>query len=249
MTIRFSDMSRRVYQVNPVIRANKFEAAHKKTQIEKYGRETFVECPGIFDYKNTGWLIPAWDEFKVYSSENATMAYAGSKKRPAEWKFPYPIDGYPPDDVKKHIAMMDPAITDGIPTQCPYSDSVSSLKALHFGCPWSIDTDEEVSFLLMPPFYHSNIVDDFNIFPGIVDYNSSFSTINFIAAPRRIGTFTIKAGTPLLHVIPIEKKKYVAQYGPSKKSVMMGLKASASQFYRKYVMKRSRYDLELDDVD
>ena len=239
-------MSRRVYSVNPVEKANRVEGAHKKTQIEKHGRETFVDCPGIFDYKNTGWVITAWDEIKVYCSAEATMAYVGGQKRPSPWHTPQPtkdpMEGY---ELPKKGTHMSPDITDGIPPghQCP----VKRLQPLHFAAPWCIETDEEISLLLLPPTYHSDIVNDFIVYPGIVDYTSKFSTLNVIMSPKREGTFVIKAGTPLLHVIPIEKKTYNATYGPAKKPIMGGIIASCNQFYRKYVMKRSKYNLELDE--
>ena len=43
------------------------------------------------------------------------------------------------------------------------------------------------------------------------------------------------------------KKTYTASCGP-KKTNDLGVVASAKQFYRKYVMKRGRYNLEIDDA-
>ena len=246
---RFSDQSRCAYDVNPIVRANRCETPHKKKQVEKYGQETFVDCPGIFDYKNTGWIMTAWDEFRIYASDKSVMAYAGCEKRDANWQLPKPVSGYPPitgEPVLKGV--MSQKITDGIPvgtnTGCP----VKSLSAIHFGSPWAVETDEEISLLLLPPMYHSDIVNDFMIFPGIVDYSADFSTINFIAAPRRAGTYTIKAGTPLLHMIPIEKKHYKAEFGPMIAPKIKSMKATARQFYRRYLQKRHKYDLEFVDV-
>ena len=58
----------------------------------------------------------------------------------------------------------------------------------------------------------------------------------------------IKAGTPLLHIIPMVKKNYRAEYGPAKGGEL-GVVASAKQFYRKYVMKRAKYQLDINDED
>lgn len=195
--VKFSDMTGSVYNIHPIQRAAFLDGAHKKEQLERHGKETFVDCPGMFDYKNTGWILPAWDEFKIYSSEHATMAYTGNESRKSNLTMP---------------SAMSKDITDGIPKShsgCP----VKRLQPLHFSSPWRIDTEKEISLLLLPPVYHSDIVNEMLIYPGIVDFNSRFGTINVIMSPKREGTFVIKAGTPLLHIIPIEKREYNAAYG------------------------------------
>lgn len=244
MKFHFADMSRALYDVHPIEKASRVDGVHKKHQIEKYGKETFVDCPGIFDYKNLGWIMPAWDEIKVYCSDNATMAYQGgdSKSRQALWKATNPVENF---NLRGVCGNMAKEIPDGVPigSECP----VKELHPLHVLSPWRIETDEDVSLLLLPPIYHSKIVNDFLIYPGVVDYSSKFDTLNLIMSPRRTGTFTIKAGTPLLHIIPVVKNNYNATYGPAKKNKMGSIMASCGQFYRKYVMKRSKFNLELEE--
>ena len=245
MGIRFSDVSGATYTVNPIVPARSVEPIYKSKQVEKYGSDLFAGCPGIFDYKNVGWIMPAWDDIRVYSSDNATMAYAGSQKRPPQWKIPQKVDNYKPTF---NAGPMDKRMVDGVPAgnACP----VKSLQPLHFSSPWVCEMfgDEYCSLLLMPPFYHSDIVDKVQVFPGIVDYTKVFDTMSIVLAPRTTGTFTIKAGTPLVHIIPLEKKTYKATYGPAKMNRMKGFKASCEQFYRKYIMKRSRFEVKLDDL-
>lgn len=240
--VRFTDMSKKVYSVHPIQKAVNVDGAHKKVQMQKHGRETFVDCPGIYDYKSQGWIMTAWDEFKIYASENATMAYTGCEKRTSELPIPQPIKEPP-----EMGGAMSQKITDGIPpeTTCP----VKRLQPLHFVSPWRVDTKEGITLLLMPPTYHSDIGNDIMIFPGVVDYTSKFATLNVILAPRKEGVFTIKAGTPLLHIIPIVKKEYNATYGPAKNTDPLGVIANAKQFYRKYVMKRAKYSLEFDEPE
>ena len=233
--VKFADTTNRAYKFHPIQKAVNVEGSYKQKQIEKHGRETFVDCPGIFDYKSQGWIMTMWDEFKIYASDNATMAYAGSQSRPADT--PLPTNGKRTGDPTS----MSADITDGIPieTECP----VKRLQPLHFQSPWKIETDKDISLLLLPPIYHSNIVDDILIYPGVVDYSPTFGTINLICSPRRKGVFTIKAGTPILHIIPMVKREYNAVCGPTN-SGLYGAIASAKNFYRKYVMKRSKYNLE-----
>lgn len=248
MGIRFSDMSGQIYTVNPIVPARNVEPVHRKVQLEKYDSEMFAVCPGIMDFKNTGWIMPAWDDIKVYCSDKATMAYAGGSKRPHTWKLPQPVkkvDYYEPKDAG---GPMDRRMVDGVPANhgCPIK---TGTQPLHFNSPWACEMfgDDVVSLMLLPPYYHSNIVDHVQVYPGIVDYTNRFDTMSIVLAPRTEGTFTIKAGEPLVHIIPIEKRTYNAQYGPAKMGRMKGLIATCNQFYRKYVMKKSRYNLELDE--
>ena len=245
INLRFVDSTKSFYRIHPIQRAASVDPAHKDFQVKQHGRETFVDCPGMFDYKNTGWILTAWDEFTVYASKNATMAYAGNDNKRPGGSLPTPIkDGCP------HMTapnLMSADITDGIPNGA--DNSVNRLQPLHFTSPWAVEPenkDTTLSLLLMPPIYHSNIVDNFLIFPGIVDYTQKFGTINVIMSPRKEGTFVIKAGTPLLHIIPMKKANYNLKYGPQKRE-SLGALATAKQFYRKYVMKRSKYTVEQYD--
>jgi len=239
VNVDFVDITKKIYSLHPIQKAVSVEGAHKKIQLEKHGRETFVDCPGIFDYKSQGWIMTAWDEFTVYASEGATMAYAGSDGRPTDFPTPKPIHKTNPNPMSADI-------TDGIPndaTECP----VKRLQPLHFCSPWRVQPQNDISLLLMPPFYHSQyIMENFMIYPGIVDYTQKFHTINVIMSPKKEGTFVIKAGTPLLHMIPIQKGTYNLKYGPQTKEDI-GVVASAKQFYRRYIMKRSKYTLEKFD--
>jgi len=241
--IHFADMSRSLYTTHPIQKASRVDGYHKKTQLEKYGRETFVDCPGIFDYKNTGWIMPAWDEIKIYCSEKSTMVYMGSGadgKRSPVWN--KSIRGF---QLKNTGSNMSDQITDGIPiaSGCPMN---KPLQPIHLISPWRVETDEEFSLLCLPPYYHSDFVKNFEVFPGIVDFNTQFDTLNVIASPRTTGTFIIKAGTPLMQLIPIHKSVYNTTYGPAKKfGKMTEVVASCKNFYRKYVMRKSKYNLEL----
>jgi hypothetical protein len=104
---------------------------------------------------------------------------------------------------------MDPNIIDGI---FEPEDSVP-LTALNFGSPWGIFAKGDVTALLLPAQYHSTFLDDLLVLPGSVDYKK-FHTSNFICVPKRECEVHIKAGDPLLHVIPFWNKEFNAGFGP-----------------------------------
>ena len=128
INLRFVDSTKSFYRIHPIQRAASVDPAHKDFQVKQHGRETFVDCPGMFDYKNTGWILTAWDEFTVYASKNATMAYAGNDNKRPGGSLPTPIkDGCP------HMTapnLMSADITDGIPNAADNSETVYNLYTL-----------------------------------------------------------------------------------------------------------------------
>ena len=51
-----------------------------------------------------------------------------------------------------------------------------------------------------------------------------------------------------MQLIPIHKSVYNTTYGPARKfGKMTEVVASCKNFYRKYVMRKSKYNLELDE--
>jgi hypothetical protein len=99
----------------------------------------------------------------------------------------------------------------------------------------------------MPAFFHSTFLDDLYVYPGVVDYNK-FTTLNFICSPKHECEVQIKAGDPILHVIPfITNKDIVASYGPASKEQKDYPKTikwfHELNFYRKYYMIRKKYKI------
>lgn len=237
--IIFHDWTRSIYNVHPIQKASTTVPAYREKQIEKYGTEKFAQCPGILDYKNQGWIMTAWDEFKIYSSEAGTMAYIGevSAKR-------CPVGKVKPL-YKQTVGCMDQSLTDGVADR-----EVSKFQPLHFDTPW-LAKAKDLSLLVLPPVYHSDITNDFMVYPGIVDFSDKFNTLNIIMAPKKEGTFIIKPGTPIAHLIPINKRNYEAEYGPIDSEISQPNSnmlrqgyATCKQFYRKYCMKKTRFSLK-----
>ncbi|HAW03329.1 MAG TPA: hypothetical protein DCW83_01510 [Saprospirales bacterium] len=233
LNIEFIDWTKQIYDVHPICKAAAVAGAYKEAQKEKHGYVTFHDCPGILDFKNNGYILKAWQDFEIYSSRESTMCYVSGRKGPTRdsiTKLPMPNPGAMSSD-----------ITDFIP-----GAEVDRLVPLHFESPWTVKAD--CSVLTLPPSYHSNIVDDFMIYPGVVDYCAGFTTMNVIMSPKKYGTFKIAAGTPLLHIVPFEKQTINAVFGPSSLDKKFGIEnsrhfSSAKQWYRKYIMRKSKFNL------
>jgi hypothetical protein len=208
----------------------------KKFQEEKYQEYKFPGCPGMHDYSRMGYILPAWTNFHIKANKAGTVGFVGSdpgdrSKRSTPAK--------PPQPMAKEI-------TDGL---YEIKDGVKH-EILNFPGAWKIfGRRKDVSLLLMPAFYHSTFLDDLYVYPGVVDYNG-FSTINFICSPKRACTVEIKAGDPVLHLIPIlNTKDIVADYGNATQLENDYGKLlkwyHEKNFYRKFYMIRKKYKLSL----
>jgi len=230
--VEFYDMDGTYYKLHPIQKARTFNACpHKAVQKEKFGKEKFNDCPGIVDYKNLGWILTAWDEIQVFNDGPNTMAYVMSRDKSGNESHK-PLGNQVCGPMSEEIAT-------GIP------DQNCAANPLHLTTPWMVKA-KNISLLIMPPHYHSNIVEKLYIYPGVVDYSERFTTLNIIFKPKEKGSFTIKAGEPLVHIIPFKKETYNGFYGPmvEKREARSRGFASVAQWYRKYCMRKSNYTLE-----
>lgn len=193
--LEFVDTSRTAYQTYPVMRAADVKPVTFDYQKTKYQKHLMPHCPGMIQYAEMGYIIPAWVDIHIKANKAGVAHYIGSEGRGTR--------NYLPGRA------MDPNIIDGI---FEPEDGVP-LTALNFGSPWGIFAKGDVTALLLPAQYHSTFLDDLLVLPGSVDYKK-FHTSNFICVPKRECEVHIKAGDPLLHVIPFWNKEFNAGFGP-----------------------------------
>ena len=231
--IEFIDTTRLVYQMHPVELAKPIRPFFYKDMKEKHGEYAFAKCPGMIDLKNYGYIIPAWDDIHIMANKAGCVVHVGGGSRPSPFL---------------RAKRMDSKIVDGIitPEDVP-------LQVWHVGSPWSIFVhNKKVSAAVLPAAYHSPFLEDLHVFPGLVDYNEKFTTINFIFACKRPCEMTIKVGTPLLQVLPFESKNLTAGYGPAdnyQADHAKSIFSSSKQFYRRYIMNEKKTTLEEKNED
>lgn len=224
----FIDVSRAIYHKIPVVPAADVTPRAKAKQMKTAGAFKFAHCPGIVDYSRLGYIIPAWTDMQVFANKAGVVAKIGSENR-GNRGFRDPVH-------------MDASIVDGffIP-----EDEVP-LTTLKFECPWYIRTAEGVSALTLPAWYHADWLDDLHCWPGSVDYGK-FSVTNFICSPKRKCHVHIKAGDPLLHIIPFYGKDIVAGYGPGTDAQVDAtaneMYGEQSQFYRRFLACKKVFSL------
>jgi hypothetical protein len=187
----------------------------------------------MLDYARMGYIIPAWTDIHILANKAGVSYRVGSEKR-----------GNPFAPGR----LMDPSIVDGV---LDPEDDVP-LTVLHFGAPWSIFAAKGIAAFLMPATYHSNFLDDLMVFPGVVNYDK-FHTANFICAPRRTCDVRIRAGDPLLHVVPLRVEDIKGGLGPAnieqQGALISQIYTGDSQVYRKMYRTVKKFTLSPTSKD
>lgn len=235
--LEFVDISRVVYPHYPPILAKELKPL-KEHQEKKFADYNFPKCPGMHDYSRIGYIIPAWSNFHIKANKAGFVGLVGNAGEEVK-KRTTPL-GQPQN--------MDVNIVDGLFQ--PEEGIQPSI--LNFPGAWKILGRGNISALILPAFFHSNFLDDLYVYPGVVDYNG-FTTVNFICSPKRHCEVEIKAGDPILHVIPfITNKTIVATYGRATEEQEDYNKLlkwfHELNFYRKYYMIRKKYALSKKEL-
>lgn len=228
--LEFVDTKRLSYHNFTVERACDVKPLTYKVQREKYGKHIMPMCPGIMDYTQYGYIIPAWVDIHIMANKAGVSWYIGDRGSRGDRGFD---NGNP----------MDPQLIDGSFT---VEDGVPPTAIL-FPSPWKIFARKDISAMVMPATFHANHLDDLHVIPGIVDY-SKFHVVNFICMPKRECEIHIKAGEPLLHVMPFLNKHISASVGPGTEEQADKVKnlipGDDKQYYRKFMRTKKSFKID-----
>lgn len=152
-------------------------------------KEKFVNCPGMDDMLQAGYLLCAWTDIHIKANLSGISVKMLND---------YGLRAEP----MSHIPVMGIAKT----------ASNVKLQVLKLPSPWCVFAKSGYSAHVLPALFHSPFLDDIYVYPGIVDYDK-FSSINFIFSALRECEITIPAGTPLLQIIPFRREVITAEVG------------------------------------
>lgn len=212
----------------------------REHQEKKYGEYKFPGCPGMHDYSRMGYIIPAWVNFHIKANKAGTIVIAGTRG----------VEGLKRPNLATFPTKMETDFVDG----SSYSKKPEHFSIYNCGGPWKIITKKEISLLVLPALYHSNFLDDVDVFPGVVDYKNTFAEMNFIISPKRECELEIHAGDPILHVIPfVTKETIVASYGRTTQYendfIQQPKHFHETSFYRRYSSIKKKFKLNLETID
>ena len=207
ITVRFNEYLygkafRNICNVYPIIPANKIDKSwwkKMKTHYDVFLSDTRKDfktpgptikyCPGIYDFTNCGYIVPAWQDFQFWVDDDGNI----------EWQVPPQMRGV--NNV--HIHPREQIDT------CPILDNTASY-ILKLNSPWYISTPKGTSLILCKPFYHYS--NDFDVCPGVLDSDidkaSNQQNNIFIRFNVRNKIIHIKAGQPLAQIIPFKRTNW-----------------------------------------
>jgi hypothetical protein len=142
---------------------------------------TMKGCPGVGDYLNLGWIIPLWTDY-IFTANPDGFGW----------------DSAVPDELD-NVKTFEPELQPTFP-RGP-NDHAHILK---IGTPWMVRTPPGWSVLICAPWYQRET--RFTIMPGVME-SDRFHVVTVVAVWHLpLGESTlIKAGTPLLHIIPVKR--------------------------------------------
>mgnify|MGYP000002152871 FL=1 len=152
------------------------------------GKKSVRACPGIGDYMQMGYVIPAWCDMDIMPSEDGQ--YVETRYSDPDYNGAYhPADQVGNSFVKKF----------GVRT------------AVKLDCPWKIWSKPGWSLLYQPMWFHQE--KNWEAIPGVIDHDlgALISPINIMLKKSELTH--IKMGEPICQVIPIKRETVVARTG------------------------------------
>ena len=168
---------------------------NSKTRLPQWFRRvhrgdgSIRSCPGVSDFLELGVTIPAWTTFKFVPNHSRGFweVRADQFNPPVD----YPMaSGFPYEQTGK----------------CPMTDArkIEKMSYPKLITPWRIQTAPGWSCVFLPVIYEENPL--YGVLPSVVA-TDFYQMANIVLNVKTDSEFTIKQGTPLVHVIPIERRR------------------------------------------
>lgn len=141
---------------------------------------TIKGCTGVNDLMRTGFILPAWEDISIVIYPDGKFSSVGAQTNP-------------------------PALGHDAQQMPPTMQHYTVIKLVS---PWCLEGDS-TQYYVTPAVYHTSLGRDFFMPSGVVSYEYQSATHVFIAATPKKEPYEIliKAGEPLLHIVPLTGKK------------------------------------------
>lgn len=155
------------------------------------GRGSLRRCQGTYDYVKLGAYVPLWTNVHIRPNINGS-AYEVMLD-PMD-SFPFGVDGFSAETS----------------TGCPIENvkSIESGQYIKLVTPWRFITAKGISLMSLPVSHEPD--PNYSVVPGIV-HSDYYHQINVVLNVHTKEPFTIEAGTPIMHLVPIERSVNTSQ--------------------------------------
>ena len=187
--LRITTIDNRFYNDVPFVNSKKslprwFRSIHK-------GNFSVRSCSGISDFLEIGATIPAWTSFKFTPNiESGSWDCETGSLNPM------------PTDFQMQMVSGFPFHQTG---SCPmtHARKIEKMAYPKLITPWRIQTAPGWSILVLPIYYEEN--SDYSVLPAVVN-TDYYQIVNIVLNVKTDVEFLIQQGTPLAHIIPIQRK-------------------------------------------
>lgn len=202
-----------------------------KIQLES-GNRPVARCPGMWDYYQSGFIIPAHCDIHIKANAEGIEISLGELQRMVD-----------ATDLPKMMPVkFDYNMVAG---NAPIQDGVQK-SAEKVPLPWGVFLEDGWSAYVLPAIMHSSFLDKIHVYPGLVDYDS-IASCNLIFSALKECDFTIYAGEPLLHIIPFRREEVTASCGRATQEELDKYRYSVPSrkkgFYRTFLHKKKVFKM------
>lgn len=188
--IRLTPIDNRLNEMPPYINAVENQPPWFKRIHKNPG--SLRRCAGINDFFNIGITIPSWTNFDFRPGEHGHWETRGSNFGFQQGE----------TDISKIESF--PFVATG---ECPITaireESLKEAQYPKLVNPWRVETAPGWSTLMLPMMWEPN--NNYDVLPAVV-HTDFYHTANVVLNLKGNSPFTIKWGTPLVHLIPFERK-------------------------------------------
>jgi hypothetical protein len=179
-----------VYNYFPIVETKKtFPSWLQKVKNSYFNSDkdcfdSVKSCPAFVDYFRTGFVIPLWSDLFLEVGPKGSDRY--------RWQYA---------DLKSKI---------GIHPHQQFGLCETEYQPFKLCSPWAFSCSEDVQFLFSAPSWRfGDLPITVEVLNGVVSYRTNAGTnINMLVKRTEAQQeFTIKTGTPLVHVLPLTEKK------------------------------------------
>jgi hypothetical protein len=180
-----------VFNFSKIDYAHKFYPEWWKQTPKSYTRgfykmATLKKCRGIIDAYKYGAMVPLWSDLAL-----------NVKDKGYEWQF---------SDFKTKIKIH-PSAEWGT-----YVDP-NNYEHLKILSPWYINCKSDTKFYWTIPFWNHAIDIPYHVVPGMLEFKYNHAVnINMMINLQKDFTHTIRAYTPMAHMIPVSDKELVIKH-------------------------------------
>ena len=155
------------------------------------GKGSLRRCQGTYDYVKLGTYIPLWTNVHIRPNIHGN---GYDVKLDRMDRFEFGVDGFSAQSS----------------TGCPieHVKSLPEAQYIKLVTPWRFITAKGISLISLPVAHEPN--PHYSVVPGIV-HSDYYHQINVVINVHTKEPFTIKAGTPIMQLVPIERSMNTSQ--------------------------------------